>query len=179
MTEAPGPRATHILDREAPEPHRSLRYGPGETGVADVFPPAGAGRGLLLSTAAWRNRYDRIPAPLCRPRAEGGRSPCQYRRVGDPGGNWPGSLEDVVAAVSTRGRLSKAPPRSSATRGGAPRAAAALAGAASSRSRASSTSRRPAGTGCPRAPPTVPGTGRAGAIDPDPMLRALPAAPSS
>lgn len=100
-----------VLTRPAPPPDHVLRYGPGPDQVADVrLPPrlgvGAAGRApalvLLLHGGFWRAAYDRthlgsLAAALaaenfvvCTP---------EFRRTGQPGGGWPGTFDDVAAAV--------------------------------------------------------------------------------
>ncbi len=95
-----------VLTRPAPPPDTALRYGPGAEHVADVrFPAAGgsgAGLVLLLHGGFWRVRYDRAHvAPLAVALAAENFVVCtpEYRRVGQPGGGWTGTFDDVAAAV--------------------------------------------------------------------------------
>jgi acetyl esterase/lipase len=86
-----------VLDRTPPEPDRVLRYADGETGVVDVFGSAGPAV-ILLHGGFWRNAYDRrhlrhLAAALA---ADGMLVALpEYRRIGDPGGGVPGTLDDV------------------------------------------------------------------------------------
>src|SRR6185312_10919624 len=66
-----------VLTRPAPLPDREIRYGTGPEHVADVRLPAATSR----------------PAPLVI-FIHGG-----FRRTGQAGGGWPGTFEDVAAAV--------------------------------------------------------------------------------
>jgi acetyl esterase/lipase len=104
-----------VLTRSAPQPDRILRYGPGPEHIADLRLPAGWGnrRGsasgtamlvLLLHGGFWRAAYDRThTGPLAAALAREGFVVCtpEFRRVGQPGGGWPGTFDDVAAAVDT------------------------------------------------------------------------------
>ena len=98
-----------ILTRAAPPPDVTLRYGPGSEHVADLrLPPPDPGRRnpaplvLFLHGGFWRARYDRThTGPLAAALAAAGYAVCapEFRRVGQPGGGWPGTFDDVVAAA--------------------------------------------------------------------------------
>ncbi|WP_293698937.1 alpha/beta hydrolase [uncultured Agrococcus sp.] len=102
---------TDILDRGARSPDREIRYAPGETGRVDVYEPEGTARALivLIHGGFWRNRYDRLHLrPLAAALAEKGYLVAlpEYRRVGDEGGGWPGTLDDIRSlARGARGLL--------------------------------------------------------------------------
>lgn len=96
---------TSILDRAAREPDRVVRYAAGSTGVIDVYEPVQEARDLvvLIHGGFWRNRYDRIHLrPLAAALADTGVLVAlpEYRRVGDEGGGWPGTFEDIRAIAS-------------------------------------------------------------------------------
>jgi acetyl esterase/lipase len=100
-----------VLTRPAPPPDQVLRYGPGPDQVADLrLPPSRAvgdtGRApvlvLLLHGGFWRAAYDRKHVgPLAAALAAENFVVCtpEYRRTGQPGGGWPGTFDDVAAAV--------------------------------------------------------------------------------
>jgi acetyl esterase/lipase len=89
----------------------TLRYGPEAEHVADVrLPLSEPRRGaaapaplvLFLHGGFWRAEYDRShTGPLAAALAAAGYAVCtpEFRRVGQPGGGWPGTLDDVAAAV--------------------------------------------------------------------------------
>jgi len=90
----------NVLDRPTPEPTSVARYADGETGVVDLFAPAGPSRGavVLLHGGFWRAAYDRrhlrhLAAAL----AATGLTVAlpEFRRVGDPGGGAPGTFDDT------------------------------------------------------------------------------------
>lgn len=100
-----------VLTRPAPPPDHVLRYGPGPDHVADVRLPPGLGLRdaarppvlvLLLHGGFWRAAYDRTHlGPLAAALAAENFVVCtpEFRRTGQPGGGWPGTFDDVAAAV--------------------------------------------------------------------------------
>jgi acetyl esterase/lipase len=104
-----------ILTRPAPPPELVLSYGPDDEHIADLRLPAprgstGRDRGpgaplvVLLHGGFWRAAYDRVHAgPLAAALAQAGYAVCvpEYRRTGQAGGGWPGTFDDVAAAVDT------------------------------------------------------------------------------
>ncbi len=106
-------RETDVLTRPARPPDLVLRYGDEPDHVADVhIPPAAVaerggtgGRALLaifLHGGFWRAEYGREhTAPLAEALAAAGIVVCapEYRRTGQLGGGWPGTFDDVAAAV--------------------------------------------------------------------------------
>ncbi|MFI5953406.1 alpha/beta hydrolase family protein [Cryptosporangium sp. NPDC051539] len=83
-----------------------LRYGDGPDQVAEYFPagPDPVARVLFLHGGYWRAAYDRTHArPLASALAEAGFAVllAEYRRVGQPGGGYPGTLDDVATAIDT------------------------------------------------------------------------------
>jgi acetyl esterase/lipase len=96
-----------VLSRPARPPDLVLTYGRPDL-VADVFlPPAGPGPAaapliVFLHGGFWRAAYDRKHAgPLAEALATAGLAVCvpEYRRVGQDGGGWPGTFEDIRAAA--------------------------------------------------------------------------------
>lgn len=84
---------------------RRLRYGPAPTGFGDLRLPGGAGPHpvvILVHGGYWRASYgldlmDDLGDDLA---ARGVASwNIEYRRIGDPGGGWPGTLVDVATAA--------------------------------------------------------------------------------
>lgn len=96
-----------VLTRPAPVPQRTLRYGPGPQHLSDVvMPPAGLEvRPLVVFVHGgfWAAEFDRthvrsLAAALA---ALGYPVAClEYRRIGQPGGGWPGTYEDVAAGAA-------------------------------------------------------------------------------
>jgi acetyl esterase/lipase len=105
--------AAEILTRPAPPPDAVISYGPGTDHVADVWLPSGsrprgAFRGgsrpliVMLHGGFWKVAYDRRHAgPMAAALAAAGYPVCvpEYRRVGQAEGGWPGTFDDVAAAV--------------------------------------------------------------------------------
>lgn len=107
------PDRRDVLHRSARPPDLTLRYGDGTDQVADVHLPSPedfgrAGIGgralftLFLHGGFWRAQYGREhTAPLAEALAAAGFAVCapEYRRSGQRGGGWPGTFDDVAAAV--------------------------------------------------------------------------------
>ncbi len=95
--------ATSIVQR--------LHYGEGAERFGDLYVPAGRGPHPLLifiHGGYWRARYDLEHAePLCRALAAAGFAVwnVEYRRIGNPGGGWPGTFMDVLDALRHVRRL--------------------------------------------------------------------------
>jgi acetyl esterase/lipase len=101
-------RPADVLSRPARPPDLTLTYGRPDQ-VADLFlPPADRGPAaaplvVFLHGGFWRAAYDRKHAgPLAEALAAAGFAVCvpEYRRVGQDGGGWPGTFDDVRAAVA-------------------------------------------------------------------------------
>src|ERR1017187_5444729 len=102
-----------ILTRPAPPPDATIRYGPGPDNIAYVRLPSGGGpRGasagsgqplvVVLHGGFWRAAFDRKHVgPMAAALAAEGYLVCvpEFRRVGQAGGGWPGTFDDVAAAV--------------------------------------------------------------------------------
>ena len=97
-----------VLSRPARPPDVTLTYGRPDL-VADLFlPPVDPGPAaapliVFLHGGFWRAAYDRKHArPLAEALAAEGSAVCvpEYRRVGQDGGGWPGTFDDVRAAVA-------------------------------------------------------------------------------
>lgn len=82
-----------------------LIYGPAPSQFADLYLPAAAGPHplvILLHGGYWRARYGLdLMTPLAADLVAHGYAAwnIEYRRVGEPGGGWPGTFTDVAAAV--------------------------------------------------------------------------------
>jgi acetyl esterase/lipase len=93
-----------ILDIPAPAADRRIPYGPEALHFGDLRLPAGAGPHPLLifiHGGFWRARRSLDYAGhLCAALAERGFATwnIEYRRVGNPGGGFPGTLDDVLLA---------------------------------------------------------------------------------
>ncbi|MDM4721764.1 alpha/beta hydrolase [Micromonospora sp. WMMA1363] len=99
------PRA--VLSRPAPAPEVTVAYGDHPDQVADLRRPAGTGPArplvVVVHGGFWRATYDRRhTGPMSSALAALGHPVAQleYRRTGQPGGGWPGTLTDVLAGVT-------------------------------------------------------------------------------
>lgn len=108
-----------ILTRAARPPDQVLRYGPRHEQFADLRLPVWSDETesspgsaaewrpewpvvIFLHGGFWRAAYDRTHAgPLAEALAAAGFAVCtpEYRRTGQRGGGWPGTFDDVAAAV--------------------------------------------------------------------------------
>ncbi|MFC1433442.1 alpha/beta hydrolase [Streptacidiphilus sp. N1-3] len=86
----------------APPPDYTARYGPGPEQIVDLrLPQDGAPAStlvVLVHGGFWRAAYDRAhTAPLADALARAGFAVAvpEYRRVGSPGGGWPGTFDDI------------------------------------------------------------------------------------
>jgi acetyl esterase/lipase len=103
-----------VLTRPAPPPDHVIRYGTGPQHVADVRLPGTTSRPaplvIFLHGGFWRAAYDRShTGPLATALTAAGYALCvpEFRRTGQPGGGWPGTFEDVAAAVDRSPALVK------------------------------------------------------------------------
>lgn len=100
-------RRVSVLEARRPRARRVLRYGPAPEQIADVY-RAGGPLVVLVHGGFWRARYDRVHArPLAAALADRGFDVLlpEYRRIGDAGGGWPGTSDDVVAVLDAIPRL--------------------------------------------------------------------------
>lgn len=95
-----------VLDRPAPPPARTTAYGLDPAHVYDVRLPTGAAKDVtvvVVHGGFWRAEYDRTHA-ACQAQAFADAgwpvAVVEYRRTGMPGGGWPGTGEDIAAAVA-------------------------------------------------------------------------------
>src|SRR5262245_37241277 len=99
------PDPSLVLTRPAPPPDITLRYGPHPDHVIDLrLPRDPSGRPLVffIHGGFWRVAYDRTHvAPLAADLAERGwpTATVEYRRLGQAGGGWPGTLDDIASAL--------------------------------------------------------------------------------
>ena len=93
-----------ILNLPSPMPTARVSYGPERLQFGDLYLPKNRDAEVLILNihgGFWRNRYDLSHAGhFCAALAEGGLPVwnVEYRRVGDEGGGWPGSFEDIRRA---------------------------------------------------------------------------------
>src|SRR2546428_4286001 len=99
--------AADVLTDPPPPPADSrVAYGPEPLQFGDLRSPAGdesRSLAVVLHGGAWKATYNLVhTGHLCDALRDAGIATwnVEYRRVGDPGGGWPGSLEDVLRAVA-------------------------------------------------------------------------------
>ena len=108
-----------VLTRPAPPADLVIRYSTGPEHVADVrLPSRRAGTVsppaplvIFLHGGFWRVAYDRSHTrPMATALAAAGYAVCvpEFRRTGQPGGGWPGTFDDVAAAVDRSPALVRA-----------------------------------------------------------------------
>lgn len=118
-TPPPSPEASYkAAGASASKPIATISYGPDTLQVADLRLPGGPGPypvAIVIHGGCWRNDYDTRAGIAGVADALGKRGfatwNIEYRRVGDSGGGWPGTFQDVAAAedklaeIATRFRL--------------------------------------------------------------------------
>ena len=91
-----------ILDMPPPPADVRLHYGPDPLQFGDLRVPAGAGphpAAIVIHGGFWRAKYDLEHAGhLCAALTRAGIATwnLEYRRIGNPGGGWPGTFNDVA-----------------------------------------------------------------------------------
>ena len=105
-------RSGYARDKAPP----ALRYGPTIEQYGELWLPANPGRHpvvVVIHGGFWRRRYGcDLMRPLSAALAATGLAAwnIEYRRIGSPGGGWPGTLLDVAAAVDHLSTLQTRPP---------------------------------------------------------------------
>jgi acetyl esterase/lipase len=91
-----------VLSRPAPPPDHTARYGAHPEQVVDLRLPRDGGPAdtlvVLVHGGFWKAAYDRThTGPLADALAASGFAVAvpEYRRVGSPGGGWPGTFDDL------------------------------------------------------------------------------------
>lgn len=103
-----------ILTLPPPPASRRITYGPSAPCFIDFrYPPKASDPALavMIHGGFWRARYDLLHAGhLCAALTAAGfvTANVEYRRVGDAGGGWPGSFDDVRAALQAARRETRA-----------------------------------------------------------------------
>ena len=88
-----------------PPADRRIAYGEGSLQFGELRLPKGAGPfpvAIVIHGGCWRAEYDHLHAtPLAAALTAHGVATwtIEYRRIGDPGGGWPGTFEDVARAT--------------------------------------------------------------------------------
>jgi acetyl esterase/lipase len=102
-----------ILDLPAPPADHRIPYGDDPLQFGDLRLPAGEGPhplAIWIHGGFWRARYDLTHAGhACAALAAAGIASwnIEYRRIGNPGGGWPGTFLDVAAAADHIRRLAE------------------------------------------------------------------------
>jgi acetyl esterase/lipase len=92
------------LEQKPPDPDLRIPYGQDPNQFVDVRLPAGGGPHpvvFFIHGGYWRAKYDLTYAGhLCHALKKSGIATwnVEYRRVGNPGGGWPGTFEDIRSA---------------------------------------------------------------------------------
>ncbi len=111
-----------ILDKPPPSFDERVRYGSDANQFAELRYPKGKGTFPLLFVVHggfWQSVYDlRHIGALCAALTGRGIITCslEYRRLGDPGGGWPGTFRDVTQATSHILETTRSDPRFSHAR---------------------------------------------------------------
>jgi acetyl esterase/lipase len=98
--------AQGILDVPPPPPGERIAYGSGEFQFGEMRMPSGRGPhpvAIVIHGGYWRARYDLAHiGHLCVALNREGVATwsLEYRRIGNPGGGYPGTLEDVRAGAA-------------------------------------------------------------------------------
>jgi acetyl esterase/lipase len=101
-----------VLTRAAPGPDHTVPYGPHPDQVIDVRLPGRLPAPLvvLVHGGFWRAEYDRThTGPMADALAGAGHVVAvpEFRRSGAPGGGWPGTFDDVAAALDAAGEVAE------------------------------------------------------------------------
>src|SRR4051812_42631385 len=95
-----------IVSQTPPPPDARISYGEYPNQFVELRTPPGKGAhpvATVIHGGFWRAKYDLVHAGhLCAALRDAGIAPLnvEYRRVGNPGGGWPGSLQDIEAALT-------------------------------------------------------------------------------
>jgi acetyl esterase/lipase len=106
--------AQSILDLPPPPPGERIAYGPGEFQFGELRVPSGAGPhpvAIVIHGGYWRAAYDlKHIGHLCQALTQAGMATwsLEYRRLGNPGGGWPGTFDDVKAGAGHVVKIAKA-----------------------------------------------------------------------
>ena len=92
------------LSLSQPPADQRIRYGDDPSHFLDLWiPPAPHAVAMMIHGGFWRAKYDLLhTGRLCAALAKSGIAVAnlEYRRVGNPGGGWPGTYEDVRAGFA-------------------------------------------------------------------------------
>src|SRR5262245_53006214 len=108
-----GHSSRDVLTRPAPPADHRLSYGPNEFQFGDLRLPKGAGPhpvAIVIHGGCWMSEYGlSYMGHLSAALTEAGVATwsVEYRRVGNQGGGWPGTFEDVARAADHLRTMSK------------------------------------------------------------------------
>lgn len=108
---------SNILERPPPPLDERAHYGSDPNQFADLRFPKGRGPFPLLFVVHggfWQSRYDLTHiGHLCAAFTSKGVITCsiEYRRIGNPGGGWPGTFQDISLATSKITQTTSSDPR--------------------------------------------------------------------
>lgn len=103
-----------ILDEKAPAADLRVAYGPGPKHFGDLRVPVGAGKhpvAIVLHGGFWRAQFNpEYMGHLCASLRQVGIATwnLEYRSLGDAGGGWPGTFDDVAAGAAHLRALAQA-----------------------------------------------------------------------
>ncbi|MBV9608508.1 MAG: prolyl oligopeptidase family serine peptidase [Acidobacteria bacterium] len=97
--------ASDILERRPPEPGIRLRYGADRNQFGELRLPVASAKhpvAMVVHGGYWRAQYDlSYSGHMARALTQAGLATwnVEYRRVGNQGGGWPGTFDDVTAGL--------------------------------------------------------------------------------
>ncbi len=106
--------AQSILEIPPAAPGERIAYGSGEFQFGELRVPAGAGPhpvAIVIHGGYWRAPYDlKHIGHMCVALVKEGFATwnLEYRRLGNPGGGWPGTFDDVKAGAAHLAKIAKA-----------------------------------------------------------------------
>lgn len=95
---------SNVLERQPPKFDQRITYGANSNQFAELRFPKGRGPYpvlLMIHGGFWQSTYDlKHTGLLCADLTRRGIVTCnlEYRRIGDPGGGWPGTFQDISLA---------------------------------------------------------------------------------
>lgn len=112
-----GLAALRAAEAQVPAPTLTERYGPDDLRSGELRLPAGRGPfpvAVVIHGGCWLAKVDTVKGitPLAEALRRRGIATwsIEYRRIGDPGGGWPGTFEDVAAGTDHLAELAKKHP---------------------------------------------------------------------
>jgi acetyl esterase/lipase len=105
--------AQNILELPPPPDGEHIGYGPGQFQFGELRVPAGAGPHrvvIVIHGGYWRAAYDlRHTGHLCAAIAAAGMATwsLEYRRLGNRGGGWPGTFDDIRVGAAHLNKIAK------------------------------------------------------------------------